>query len=695
MQKSGLVFAIAILISFTGWAQDTWFSPTSFYMHDQVSEVDPGPIADKHLNAATNDPNILVVLVDFDDAPADISQEEVAALMNDYTIETHPESGGFKDYMVKNSYGKYNPNCIVTPWMRAEKSYDYYRNQVGGPPSADSIYFNILPEIAEAGEIDLTQFVVGQEERMYRDATPILIITSKPVRAQAFFGKRVKIDTDEFTINFKTYAMSFISQDRLNLGTTLHEYLHTFRLPDLYLTKEPVGKYCIMSHGKGDVPGNLCAWAKQDLGWIEPVIVEENQMGFEIPESNSNPFAIKIYSDRYRDTRYFLIENRVQEGYDQPARLGYSDKIDGSGLVIYHVDESNDHEYVRVIQADGEDHLRLWDSSNGTLGNVGDAGDFFPGSQDVREIDGSTYPSTKSFFGVDEGISIRNISDPGPIMKADIFPIAHLGGTLKINPDLSNIFDEGFSWTPNISPENDSVWAGDIYHSQGLRQIDGFTYDYWGRYTYPDDIYNAQKVNLKLYRNFDATTGVPSDLFYQGRFPVALAEIGFSGTFSTTDRAVIWFDEPIEIPETFFAAYCPIKDSKEPGMNNRIVRGRRASGFASYLTLGKDFPNFEREDGSHWTLHFYASGEGMITSQSEIETVQPIIFPNPADQSIRIVTTKNENLTASIYDVLGRKILEQKVIGGQVQVSQLDPGTYILVAESRGSRYVDRIMIQR
>jgi M6 family metalloprotease-like protein len=636
-------------------------------------------------------PNVLVILMDFEDAPHDIEAADVDGLFNVRTIESHPESGGFRDYLDKNSYGQFNPNCVMAGWYRSKYSYEYHLNTHGSFAAADSLYFEGLEHVLADENIDLSLFDNDQDGR----AEGIMVITSKVIRTQAFFGKFVMHEG----IEFGSYAMSFICQDDLNLGTTLHEYGHTLGLPDLYLTKEPVGDYCIMSHAKGLIPGNFCAWAKIQLGWMSPTVVEDPVLGVEIPESNSNPFALKVYSDIYRDGRYFLIENRVQEGYDEPyERRG---KIEGEGLVIYHVDESFDNEYVRVIQADGRDDLRTWNASGGQMGNTGDPGDFFPGSENVRMIDGSSNPNTKSFFGEDNGISIRNISDPAPVMTADISPILTIGGTLRINPGLVNIFRSGFSWLPLRPVENDSVWAGDTYDANGFARIDGFTYNYSGTYTYPDDIYTAQKVNLKLYRHFDMSTSQPSDLFYENRFDVTLPEIDNRGTFSTTARAMIWLDEPLEIPPTFFATYCPINHVDDPGKDNRIVRGLTFDSdlpgdYGSYLSLGSDYPSFEKMTGSHWTLHFYVSGEGVATSSQPLNVPKSIgVYPNPAHDLLYLKEQAHEKTDLRIINSLGQLVTGPIEIGGHIDINFLDNGVYIFIFKVGDSTYVERVVVAK
>ena len=117
----------------------------------------------------------------------------------------------------------------------------------------------------------------------------------------------------------------------------------------------------------GDTPAHMSAWCKQELGWLSPTSFIENSTSIEIPDVNSEPFAIRIWEDDFHWNRYFLIENR--------QKIGFDSDLMGSGLVIYHIDENrsygsgywsggpvnNDavHKMIDIEEADGLDQLDL------------------------------------------------------------------------------------------------------------------------------------------------------------------------------------------------------------------------------------------------------------------------------------------------------------------------------------------------
>src|SRR5439155_24619437 len=65
-----------------------------------------------------------------------------------------------------------------------------------------------------------------------------------------------------------------------NISTMCHETGHILGLPDLYARpenpgSEGAGSWCAMSNQSRDGrPQHFCAWSKEQLGWIEPVIVD-------------------------------------------------------------------------------------------------------------------------------------------------------------------------------------------------------------------------------------------------------------------------------------------------------------------------------------------------------------------------------------------------------------------------------------
>ena len=213
------------------------------------------------------------------------------------------------------------------------------------------------------------------------------------------------------------------------IGVYAHEFGHILGLPDLYDRdggSEGVGNWCLMAGGSwlgfaGDTPAHMSAWCKIKMGWVDPVVIDQNSSNVSIHQLATNPSVIKVWEDDFHWNRYFLIENRQKTGFDY--------HLNGDGLLIYHIDEirsyganawsggpvNNDelHKLVDIEEADGSSDL---DNQI----NRGDSGDPFPGQSDNRIFNQYSDPSSNRYDNSETNISIENISNSGPVMFVDI-----------------------------------------------------------------------------------------------------------------------------------------------------------------------------------------------------------------------------------------------------------------------------------
>ena len=192
------------------------------------------------------------------------------------------------------------------------------------------------------------------------------------------------------------------------MGVYAHEFGHVLGLPDLYDKNsangdsEGLGEWCLMASGSwlgfaGDVPAHMSSWCKLQLGWVEPVVIDQNISSANIGTFATTGSVFKVWEDDYYWNRYFLIENRQKTGFDS--------NLNGEGLMIYHIDENqnyglnemsggfvnddDDHKLVDIEEADGYDDLDL-------EYNRGDGGDPFPGTENNRVFNDYSYPSSKN-----------------------------------------------------------------------------------------------------------------------------------------------------------------------------------------------------------------------------------------------------------------------------------------------------------
>ena len=263
------------------------------------------------------------------------------------------------------------------------------------------------------------------------------------------------------------------------MGVYAHEFGHILGLPDLYDRNdanggsEGIGNWCLMAGGSwngwaGETPAHMSAWCKQEMGWVDPIVLDVNQIGLNIPEAENNAYAVKIFEDDYHWNRYFLIENRQMIGYDSG--------LPSNGLMIYHVDENkrwgsnrwssgsvNDdhlHKFIDIEAADGNE-----DMDNGV--NRGDDGDPFPGSSNNIDFSSNSNPSSNRYSGEETDVIITSISTSSNNMSVDI--------SLNPREGISIVYDHtgisGWGWgTSNVGDH----YGGVVFQYPSAEEQNGY-----------------------------------------------------------------------------------------------------------------------------------------------------------------------------------------------------------------------------
>lgn len=122
-----------------------------------------------------------------------------------------------------------------------------------------------------------------------------------------------------------------------NISVISHEFGHLLGLKDYYARPEAPGSeglgiWCTMATGHGQVgnPHHYSVFCKIKMGWMTPVTIDPRvkQKVVLKPVTTSPNEAVKIMC-REDGSEYFLLENRIQRGYDE--------KLPGSGLLIWRV----------------------------------------------------------------------------------------------------------------------------------------------------------------------------------------------------------------------------------------------------------------------------------------------------------------------------------------------------------------------
>lgn len=253
------------------------------------------------------------------------------------------------------------------------------------------------------------------------------------------------------------------------VGVFAHEFGHVLGLPDQYdygYESNGTGYYSLMASGASGrtiptskfndtSPVHMDAWSKIYLGFIRPdeiKLVNGNSKDITLRPLSQSTDVVKIEVPGSNGREYFLLSNRQQIGFDKGLDFSYYYSSAGKyqledlsgihGLLVYHVVDDmilkrfnrpneaenwdpnhrglehflnpkygQTHYGFSIIQADGRYDLEH-------AYNEGDAGDLFPGTNNITSINtkGNVSPNTTSVLqwipGTSEtGIVIENIKE--------------------------------------------------------------------------------------------------------------------------------------------------------------------------------------------------------------------------------------------------------------------------------------------
>lgn len=260
------------------------------------------------------------------------------------------------------------------------------------------------------------------------------------------------------------------------LGVYVHEFGHWLGLPDLYCTAsfppcmlDGVGQWSLMGDGiynkdpgtptwYGSSPAHPDAWSLVKLGWVTPQAVatapDPGATSLEpvavVPPPASaaqGTQVMQLQASTGTSSQYFLIENRQQVGFDAG--------LPGHGLLVWLVDKdvvdstidanainnNASRPGVKLIEADGDWALLQYG------GDMGSAGDPFPGSQGNIALTPMTNPSSIPYTNYG-WVNLRAISEVSGVVSftAGFAPVPPQGLSLDRNTKV-------LSWSANTEQD--------------------------------------------------------------------------------------------------------------------------------------------------------------------------------------------------------------------------------------------------
>ena len=335
-------------------------------------------------------------------------------------------SNSLKSYYQEVSYSKFDVDGKAYGWYSSARAMAYYGAPANGYSGDSHDFYKIVEEAVQLADsqVDFSQYDTdgdrlidniiivhaGQDEAVGGGANAIW---SK----QSVYPYTLRVDG--------VYVGFFMTVSEYSpMGVYAHEFGHMIGLPDLYdidYTSDGVGAWDLMASGSwgnwGSTPAAPSAWCKVYLGWITPVTVANYAEGLQLAMvEGAGAKVVKVPT--MSSSEYFLLENREQSGYDR--------YLPGSGLLIWHIDQSQisryfpynavnmdeAHKGVDLEEASGTQDLDVQDY------NDGDSAD--PWASDLLGFTPTSSPNTNLYDGTDTKIRIFNISAPGSVMTIDI-----------------------------------------------------------------------------------------------------------------------------------------------------------------------------------------------------------------------------------------------------------------------------------
>ncbi|MFH1687144.1 MAG: M6 family metalloprotease domain-containing protein [bacterium] len=397
-----------------------------------LSRLSPGRSEDAV--PGSGDFRILALLVEFSDKAATVAAGQFDSLIFSNDGKT------VRDYYREVSYGQIDIVSVNLPsqlaWKTAPQTYAYYvdgQNGIGNYPQNTQGLVEDLVDLVDP-QVDFAQYDNDG------DGQVDLVMVIHAGSGAEFTGSDNDIWSHEWAISprqldgvsISTFTIQpefWIHPGDMTIGVCCHELGHAFGLPDLYDTdysSHGIGKWGLMALGTwlgprnmGGSPAHLCAWSKTKIGILDPTNPTHNLSAVTIENVEENAVAYRLWQAGADSQEYFLIENRQKVGYDA--------YLPGSGLLIWHIDESrsgnynewypdqdpSQHALVALEQADG--YYRMEQRSD-----AGNSADPFPGATNNTSFNALSSPSSDSYTDGVSFVAVDNIAAASGIIMADL-----------------------------------------------------------------------------------------------------------------------------------------------------------------------------------------------------------------------------------------------------------------------------------
>ena len=357
--------------------------------------------------------NGLTILINFKDVTTQITRDHVSALLNDDHFNAHGNSCSVKAYFKTMSSNRIAyTNTVVGP-VTLKKNRAHYINN---PCMKEAL--NLA--INEFG-VDLHQF--DCKTRGVVDAINFLY-AGETLYEEWLWPHNYSMNDHHDGMRTDLYTIQSLGRTPVDMkiGTFCHEAGHLIcRFPDLYDygsrdgDSDPsagIGYYCLMASGShlnhGRCPAPVCGYLRNLAGWTGNEVILNNPGRYQAIHGDYDTVHKFLVKDKPNE--YFIVENRTRTGLDAYCT--------SSGIAVYHCDILGSNEWQKgtgdrhyqcaLIQSDGSRNLE-------NNRNQGDEGDLFKDKKGLV-LSRDTIPSSRAWGGMESGLKLYNITEPGDCM---------------------------------------------------------------------------------------------------------------------------------------------------------------------------------------------------------------------------------------------------------------------------------------